>query len=47
MRAICDEFETFGYRRVVATLRQQGVVVNLKKLRRLMREHGQPKRRRR
>ena len=46
--AICDEFECYGYRRVGAALRHQGVVVNSKKLRRLMREHGlQPKRRRR
>jgi len=46
--AICDEFERYGYRRVGAALRHQGVVVNGKKLRRLMREHGlQPKRRRR
>ena len=45
---ICDEFECYGYRRVRAALRQQGVVVNSKKLRRLMREHGlQPKQRRR
>ena len=48
MRAICDEFETYGYRRVGAALRQQGVVVNAKKVRRLMREHDlQPRRRRR
>jgi HTH-like domain len=39
--AICDEFECYGYRRVGAALRQQGVVVNGKKLRRLMREYGQ------
>ena len=46
--AICDAFECYGYRRVGAALRHQGVVVNGKKLRRLMREHGlQPKRRRR
>lgn len=46
--AICDEFECYGYRRIGAALRHQGVVVNAKKLRRLMREHGlQPKRRRR
>ncbi len=46
--AICDEFECYGYRRVGAALRYEGVVVNGKKLRRLMREHGlQPKRRRR
>ena len=38
--AICDEFECYGYRRVGAALRHQGVVVNSKKLRRLMREHG-------
>jgi transposase InsO family protein len=48
MFAICDEFESYGYRRVGAALRQQGVVVNHKKIRRLMREHGlQPKARRR
>ena len=42
--AICDEFECYGYRRVGAALRHQGVVVNSKKLRRLMREHDlQPK----
>jgi putative transposase len=46
--AICDEFECYGYRRVGAALRHQGVVVNGKKLRRIMREHDlQPKRRRR
>jgi len=46
--AICDEFECYGYRRVGAELRHQGVVVNGKKIRRLMREHDlQPKRRRR
>jgi putative transposase len=48
MFAICDEFEFYGYRRVGAALRQQGLVVNHKKIRRLMREHGlQPKIRRR
>lgn len=46
--AICGDFECYGYRRVGAALRHQGVVVNSKKLRRLMRDHGlQPKRRRR
>ena len=46
--AICDEFECYGYQRVGAALRHQGMVVNSKKLRRLMREHDlQPKRRRR
>jgi len=48
MIAICDEFEAYGYRRVGAELRHRGIVVNSKKVRRLMREHGlQPKRRRR
>lgn len=48
MQMICDEFEAYGYRRVGAELRHQGVVVNHKKIRRLMREHDlQPKRRRR
>ncbi len=46
--AICEEFEHYGWRRVRAALRQQGMVVNHKKIRRLMREHDlQPKRRRR
>jgi putative transposase len=46
--AICDEFECYGYRRVGAAPRHQGVVVDGKKLRRLMRENGlQPKQRRR
>jgi putative transposase len=48
MALICDEFEAYGYRRVGAELRHQGVVVNHKKVRRLMRQHDlQPKRRRR
>lgn len=48
MFAICDEFESYGYRRVGAALRQQGLAVNHKKIRRLMREHDlQPKSRRR
>ncbi len=46
--AICDEFEAYGYRRVGAALRHQGVIVNGKKIRRLMRGHDlQPGRRRR
>jgi len=46
--AICDEFECYGWRRVRAALRQQGLIVNHKKVKRLMREHGlQPKVRRR
>jgi putative transposase len=48
MIAICDEFEAYGYPRVGAELRHRGMVINSKKVRRLMREHGlQPKRRRR
>jgi putative transposase len=46
--AICDEFEAYGYRRVGAELRHRGIIINSKKIRRLMREQGlQPKRRRR
>jgi putative transposase len=46
--ALCDEFEAYGWRRVRAALRHQGLVVNHKKIRRLMREHDlQPKTRRR
>jgi putative transposase len=48
MKAICDEFETYGYRRVGAELRHRGIVVNTKKIRRLMREHAlNPKQRKR
>lgn len=36
---ICDEFNHYGWRRVRAALRQKGMVVNHKKIRRLMREH--------
>ena len=28
IHAVCDEFETYGYRRVGAALRHQGIVVN-------------------
>ncbi|MER8824216.1 IS3 family transposase [Mesorhizobium sp. M0991] len=46
--SISDEFEFYGYRRVGAALRQQGLVVNHKKIRRLMDEHDlQPRIRRR
>src|SRR4029078_3701461 len=38
MKTICDEFEAYGYRRVDAELRHRGIVVNAKKIRRLMRE---------
>ena len=48
MGAICDEFEHYGWRRVQAALRHQGMLVNHKKVRRLMREHDlQPRLRRR
>jgi putative transposase len=48
MKKICDAFEAYGYRRVGAELRHRGIVVNAKKVRRLMREHAlNPKRRRR
>jgi len=47
MIAICEEFEAYGYRRVGAALRH-GLIVNSKKVRRLMRAHDlQPKRNRR
>jgi len=46
--AICDEFEHYGWRRVRAALRHQGMVVNHKKIKRLMREYDlQPRLRRR
>jgi len=46
--AITDEFELYGYRRVTAELRARGLVVNAKKVRRLMRENDlNPRRRRR
>lgn len=48
MAVISDCFEAYGYRRMQAALRHRGFVVNHKKIRRLMREHGlQPRRRRR
>ena len=37
MRAITDEFECYGYRRIGAELRHRGLVVNAKKVRRLIR----------
>ena len=40
MKAICDEFEAYGYRRVDAELRHRGYVVNSKKVRRVRRENG-------
>lgn len=48
IRAITDEFEGYGYRRVDAELRHRGFTVNAKKVRRLMRENDlNPRRRRR
>lgn len=48
MASICDEFESYGWRRMQAALRHRGLVVNHKKVRRLMREHDvQPRIRRR
>jgi putative transposase len=48
MAAICAEFEAYGWRRVQAALRHQGIIANHKKIKRLMREHDlQPRTRRR
>ncbi|GAC1563107.1 MAG: hypothetical protein NVS2B5_28350 [Beijerinckiaceae bacterium] len=48
MAEIAESFEAYGYRRMQAALRHRGLVVNHKKVRRLMREHDlQPKARRR
>ncbi|MER8563488.1 IS3 family transposase [Mesorhizobium sp. M0578] len=48
MGEISDSFEAYGYRRMQAALRQRGILVNHKKVRRLMREHDlQPRIRRR
>jgi putative transposase len=48
MVAICAEFEAYGWRRVQAALRLQGIVANHKRIKRLMREHDlQPRTRRR
>ena len=37
MKAICDDFEAYGYRRVDAEQRHRGYVVSSKKFRHLMR----------
>ena len=48
IRAISDEFEAYGWRRVRAALHHQGVLANHKRIKRLMREHDlQPRRRHR
>jgi hypothetical protein len=43
--AICNEFEAYGHRRVGAEFRHQGIAVNSKKIRRLMRLQPQHRRR--
>jgi putative transposase len=46
MGEIADSFEAYGYRRMQAALRRRGLIVNHKKIRRLMRQHDlQPRRR--
>lgn len=40
MHAVKDNFEAYGWRRMQAALRRVGWVVNHKKVKRLMREHG-------
>jgi putative transposase len=45
--AICEQFEFYGWRRVRAELRHRGMIVNHKKIRRLMREHDLQRHRRR
>lgn len=46
--AICSEFHAYGYRRVAAELRHRNMIVNTKKVRRIMRDNDlNPKRRRR
>lgn len=39
IQALCDAFETYGYRRVGAALRHRGIVVDSRKVRRLMWDH--------
>ncbi len=48
MAAISENFEAYGYRWMQAALQHRGLIVDHKKIRRSMREHGlQPRRRRR
>ena len=48
IKDIVASFNGYGYRRVTAELRHRGMVVNAKKVRRIMRENGlNPKRKRR
>jgi putative transposase len=39
IKAVCAEFPAYGYRRVTAQLRHDGLVVNHKRVRRLMKAH--------
>ena len=40
MQEICAEWPRYGYRRVTAQLRDEGIVVNHRQVMRLMKEHG-------
>ena len=40
IKEICAEWPSYGYRRVTAELHAEGILVNHKKVMRLMREHG-------
>ena len=40
LQSICAEFPAYGYRRVTAQLRRDGLIVNHKKVMRIMREQG-------
>ena len=40
IKEICAEWPSYGYRRVTAQLHAEGILVNHKKVMRLMREHG-------
>jgi putative transposase len=40
MHAIQDEFPVYGYRRITAQLRSDGILVNRKRVARLMRLHS-------
>jgi putative transposase len=38
--ALCDEFPRYGYRRVTAQLKAEGITINHKAVSRIMRENG-------
>lgn len=40
IKAICDDFERYGYRRVTAQLRREGWTINHKRVARIMREQS-------